>query len=38
LADWRARGQQDPASRFGEFNRALEAALLASETMMVHKI
>jgi succinate dehydrogenase flavin-adding protein (antitoxin of CptAB toxin-antitoxin module) len=38
LADWRARGQQEPDSRYGEFNRALEAALLASETMMVHKI
>ena len=38
LNDWRARGQQDPTSRYGEFNRALEAALLASETMMVHKI
>ena len=38
LNDWRQRGQQDPLSRYGEFNRALEAALLASETMMVHKI
>src|ERR1700730_40778 len=38
LNDWRARGQQDPGSRYGEFNRALEAALLASETMLVHKI
>jgi hypothetical protein len=38
LNDWRQRGQQDPNSRYGEFNRALEQALLASETMMVHKI
>lgn len=38
LNDWRQRGQQEPDSRYGEFNRALEAALLASETMMVHKI
>jgi hypothetical protein len=38
LTDWRQRGEQDPDSRYGEFNRALEAALLASETMMVHKI
>jgi len=38
LNDWRQRGQQQPNSRYGEFNRALEAALLASETMMVHKI
>jgi hypothetical protein len=38
LNDWRQRGQQEPDSRYGEFNRALESALLASETMMVHKI
>lgn len=38
LNDWRQRGQQEPDSRYGEFNRALEEALLASETMMVHRI
>jgi succinate dehydrogenase flavin-adding protein (antitoxin of CptAB toxin-antitoxin module) len=38
LNDWRQRGQQEADSRYGEFNRALEQALLASETMMVHKI
>jgi hypothetical protein len=38
ITDWKARGQEDPDGRYGEFNRALEAALLASETMMVHKI
>jgi hypothetical protein len=38
LADWRMRGQQEPDSRYGEFNRALEAALLASEAMLVHAI
>jgi hypothetical protein len=38
LNDWRQRGQQEPDSRYGEFNRALEAALLESEAMMVHAI
>ena len=35
LNDWRARGQQQPGSRYAEFNQALEQALLASEMAQV---
>src|SRR5258708_7488819 len=38
LNDWRQRGQQQPGSRYAEFNQALEAALLAGEAMLVHAI
>src|SRR5258708_37244537 len=36
--DWRQRGQQEPASRYGEFNPPLGTALLADEAMPVHAI
>ena len=38
LNDWRYRGQQEPGSRYAEFNQAMEQALLESEAMLVHAI
>lgn len=36
--EWRGRGQEDPASRFGEFEREITKALIAAKATLITKI